>query len=51
MAILSIPPDVPRVQQRLAALQPLGGIQERAAPDAERLLGFLGGEHGPDLST
>ena len=37
----------PRVQQRLPALQPLGGIQERAVSDAQRLLGFVGGEHGP----
>ena len=37
----------PRVQQRLAPPQPLGGIQERAPPDAERLLGLRGGEDRP----
>ena len=39
--------SLPWVQQRLAPLQSFGGIQERAAPDAERLLGLLGREHRP----
>ena len=35
----------PRIQQRLATLQPLGGIQKRTTSDVEDLFGFLGGEH------
>ena len=38
---------LPQVQQGLAALQPLGGIEERAVPDAESLLGLLSGEDRP----
>ena len=34
-------------QQRLTTLQPLSGIQERTALNAERLLGLLRGEHRP----
>ena len=36
--------SLPPAQQRLAALKPLGGIQERTASDAHRPLGLLGGE-------
>ena len=38
---------LPRAQQRLAALEPLGGIQERTASDAQRSFGLLGGEDRP----
>jgi hypothetical protein len=36
-----------RVKQGLATLEPLGRVQERAAPDAKRLLGLLRGEDRP----
>ena len=39
--------SLPRAQQRLAALKPLGGIQECAASDTQRPLGLLGGEDRP----
>ena len=39
--------SLPRTQQRLAALEPLGGIQERTASDTRRPFGLLGGEDHP----
>ena len=39
--------SLPRAQQRFAALEPLGGIQERTASDTQRPLGLLGGEDRP----
>ena len=39
--------SLPRAQQRPAALESLGSIQERTASDAQRSFGLLGGEDRP----